>query len=62
MTMQDLRDRLNRAETAEEHAEICRLEAEMLGGPFWCPKCGVQLSSQDTAPCSLDHGTCSITA
>lgn len=31
----DLRARMNRAETAEEIAEICRLEAEIMGGPFY---------------------------
>jgi hypothetical protein len=31
-----LRDRMDRAETAEEFAEIARLEAEALGGPFYC--------------------------
>lgn len=30
-----LRARFWRAETAEEHAEICRQEAELMGGPFY---------------------------
>lgn len=30
-----LRDRFYRAETAEEFAEIARIEAEILGGPFF---------------------------
>ncbi len=34
-TVQELRDLFYRAETAEEQAEICRLEAELMGGPFW---------------------------
>lgn len=58
--IQELRARLNRAETAEEHAEICRLEAEIMGGPFYCAKCGVKLYAADTAPCDLDHGDCDI--
>lgn len=31
----DLRDRFYSAETAEQFAEIARLEAEILGGPFF---------------------------
>jgi hypothetical protein len=50
-----LRDRFYRAETAEEIAEICRLEAEQNGGPFWCPTCGVELSADDTIPCQFDY-------
>ncbi len=37
-----LRERLNRAETAEEVAEICRLAALEAGGPFWCQTCGME--------------------
>ena len=47
MTKQELTERFWKAETAEEIAEICRLEAEMNGGPWFddrgaerCPDCG----------------------
>ena len=54
-TLSELSNRLNRAETAEEIAEICRLEAEIMGGPFFCPACGVALTGADTIPCRMDH-------
>lgn len=37
-----LRERFEKAETAEEFAEICRLEAIEHGGPFWCLSCGME--------------------
>lgn len=35
MTYEDLREMFAKAETAEQFAEIARLEAEMLGGPWF---------------------------
>lgn len=55
--LEALRRRFWKAETAEEHAEICRLEAELMGGPFYCP-CGAEPTSADTTPCRVDHGIC----
>ena len=45
-----------KAESGEDWAKIARLEAEMSGGPFFCPTCGVELSKYDTLPCRLDYG------
>lgn len=47
---------IRKAETGEDWAEICRLEAEQAGGPFYCPTCGIELSAADTIPCELEYG------
>ena len=39
MTNLTLRQKMNRAETAEEVAAICYESARQSGGPFWCD-CG----------------------
>ncbi len=41
--MTDLRERLNRAETAEEVAAICAIAAILDNSPMWCPTCGKQI-------------------
>ncbi len=43
MTQQALRQRLERAETAEEIATICAISAILSGAPMWCPVCGKQI-------------------
>lgn len=52
---QQIQDLIAKAETGEQWAEICRLEAEQLGGPFYCQTCGAELSSADR----LGH-TCEV--
>ena len=55
------------AETAEAIAELCRQEAEALGGPFYdgdtefrrCPLCGCTVSA-DESPCRVDYGHCGV--
>lgn len=55
-SVEALREFLYRAETAELQAEICLRETQLIGGPRWCPVCGVELTDADTAPCSLEYG------
>ena len=49
MTTEQLRQEIKRlipkAESGEQWAEICRLEALMLNGPFYCA-CGREMSSE----------------
>ena len=49
----DLKARLDRAETAEEIAEICRIEIERAGGPFfktrYCKDCGAEIEAGSPA-------------
>jgi hypothetical protein len=42
---------LPKAESGDDWAEICRLEAILNDGPWFCSTCGVELSPADTLPC-----------
>jgi hypothetical protein len=47
-----------KAETGDDWAEICRLEALQNGGPFYCA-CGCEVSADDI-PCEPEHGVCTV--
>ena len=67
-TVSQLGALMYRAETAEEHAAICLREAQILGTPlfidateeaaphpleWFCPTCGVPLTTADQIPCGV---------
>jgi hypothetical protein len=55
MTTRDQIDALAaKAESGAQWAEVCRLEAEMNGGPFFCQACGCEIGADET-PCRMDY-------
>jgi len=49
-----LQEMFRKAETAEQFAEVCRLEAELNNGPFYCRDCS-GLVSGDGMTIDPDH-------